>query len=272
MRLIDILSPFLGTKGSQKLFAKLHLFALYGMNYGRSGDVDSSGEEQVIELVAKEFGDLPQGVFLDCGANVGEYSRELVKVISPQARIFSFEPSFNTHKQLSANVVAYKNIFPIQKGVGDTNQQFTLYSNAQNSKHSSVFSRDMSHWNEEWNLKQTETIEIVRLSDFLQKESIDHVNFIKIDVEGYEINALKGLDTFLTDQKVDIIQFEFGVAAVDGKYFFKDLFYILSPKYRIYRVLKKGFYPIDVYNEQWEIFITTNYIAVSNAYKLKTSI
>ncbi len=44
--------------------------------------------------------------------------------------------------------------------------------------------------------------------DFLEKASIDHVHFIKIDVEGYEFEVLKGLETTI-ERSRPIINFEY---------------------------------------------------------------
>jgi hypothetical protein len=69
-----------------------------------------------------------------------------------------------------------------------------------------------------------------------------------------------------------MIQFEFGVATIDAKCFFKDFYHLLNPNYNLYRILKKGFFQIKNYNEVLEVFITTNYLAVSKSLVLKTKI
>jgi hypothetical protein len=66
----------------------------------------------------------------------------------------------------------------------------------------------------------------------------------------------------LKGNKIKFIQFEFGGTDIDARVFFRDFYFLLSPKYNIYRILKNGLYPIKVYKESEEIFITTNYLAI----------
>jgi len=60
---------------------------------------------------------------------------------------------------------------------------------------------------------------------------------------------------------IDYIQFEFGGCDIDERIFFQDFWYILNKKYKIYRVLKNGLYPINKYREIYEVFLNTNYLA-----------
>jgi len=264
------MSPFLGKKKFQRFFEKLHLLSLYGMNYGRSGDIETSGEEQVFSLIKKQCADISNGVFLDCGANIGEYAQGLAPNLPADAKIYAFEPGKAPYSKMVESTKHLSNIIAINKGVGDRNETVPLFSNTVTTKHSSLFKRDMSHWGEEFSLKDPETIDIVRLDHFLSEHKITHIHFMKIDVEGYEMNCLKGLGDYLTRGDVDMIQFEFGVATIDAKVFFKDFYHMLNPEYAIYRILKDGYYLIENYNEVLEVFITTNYLVVSRKLQLKT--
>lgn len=264
------MSPFLGKKKFQRFFEKLHLLSLYGMNYGRSGDIETSGEEQVFTLIKNQFAGVSNAVFLDCGANIGEYAQGLAANIPEGAKIYAFEPGKTPFAKMVENTKHISNIIAVNKGVGERNETLPLFSNTVTTKHSSLFKRDMSHWGEEFSLKDPETIDLVRLDDFLADKKIQHVHFIKIDVEGYEMNCLRGLGDYLTRGDVDMIQFEFGVATIDAKVFFKDFYHLLNSEYAIYRILKDGYYLIKNYNEVLEVFITTNYLVVSRKLELKT--
>ncbi len=272
MRILNAMSPFLGKKKFQRFFEKLHLLSLYGMNYGRSGDIETSGEEQVFTLIKNQFAGISNGVFLDCGANIGEYAQGLAAHIPVGAKIYAFEPGKTPYARMVENTKHISNIITVNKGVGEQNETLPLFSNTVTTKHSSLFKRDMSHWGEEFSLKDPETIDLVRLDDFLTEKQIQHVHFMKIDVEGYEMNCLRGLGNYLTRGDVDMIQFEFGVATIDAKVFFKDFYHLLNPEYAIYRILKDGYYLIKSYNEVLEVFITTNYLVVSRKLQLKTSL
>jgi hypothetical protein len=119
----------------------------------------------------------------------------------------------------------------------------------------------MSHWGNEYNLSHPDKVIETTLNEFCNKNQIKFIDFLKLDVEGYEWLFYKGASELL-NKKIGIIQFELGVCAVDGKYFFKDIFYLLKDNYKIYRITQNGLYEIKSYREQYEVFLTTNYLAI----------
>ena len=61
--------------------------------------------------------------------------------------------------------------------------------------------------------------------------------------------------------KINFIQFEFGGCNISSRTFFKDFYEILSPYFKINRILKDGLYPIKSYNEILECYLQQNYLA-----------
>jgi hypothetical protein len=61
---------------------------------------------------------------------------------------------------------------------------------------------------------------------------------------------------------IDWIQFEFGRCNIDSRTYLRDFFGLLNSHYVIYRLLRNGFRPIRHYHETYEIFTTTNFIAI----------
>ena len=62
---------------------------------------------------------------------------------------------------------------------------------------------------------------------------------------------------------IDVIQFEFGQPSLGARTYFADLFALLTPRYEIYRVLPAGLQLLPAYHETLEVFMSTNYLAVS---------
>ena len=56
---------------------------------------------------------------------------------------------------------------------------------------------------------------------------------------------------------------EFGGCNIDSRTYFQDFFYTLHPNYRLHRILRNGIVPIEHYRGTQEIFVTTNFVAVS---------
>ena len=64
------------------------------------------------------------------------------------------------------------------------------------------------------------TVRTETLDGFCAKNKINLIDFMKIDVEGFELNVLKGAELMLSGGKIKLIQFEFTqLNAVVGVFF-----------------------------------------------------
>lgn len=249
-------------KAFQAFYHKTFWLSRMGLGYGVGGDFADDGEYLVMsyiktKLQAKAVSKI---IIFDIGANVGSYSQKIAEVFADQeADIFAFEPSLTTYNQLLANSAAYKNIHPVNLALSDLAGSATLFSDQALSGLASLSNRRLDHFNIKNNFR--ETVECVTLDDYCQRSSIANINFLKLDIEGLEYQAFLGAQSLLSKGLIDFIQFEFGGANIDSRTFFQDFFYLLSGKYRLYRILKDGLLEIDKYSEDLEQFTTVNYLA-----------
>ncbi len=136
--------------------------------------------------------------FLDIGANIGQYSLFSSKVVGENGRVFAFEPVKDIYDQFNESIKKnnIKNIFLYNKACGE--KQDILYINKfqGHAGGSSFISSENSK-----NVKKEE-VEIIVLDDFLGDKKID---FIKIDVEGYEYEVLCGLKRIISKYKPKIL-------------------------------------------------------------------
>src|SRR6185503_14354274 len=59
-----------------------------------------------------------------------------------------------------------------------------------------------------------ESIQVLTIDAFCDREEIYHIHFLKLDVEGHELSVLNGAKRMLDSGKISIIQFEFGPANI----------------------------------------------------------
>ncbi|MFZ4474235.1 MAG: FkbM family methyltransferase [Saprospiraceae bacterium] len=149
-------------------------------------------------------------VFIDVGAHYGYFSL-IASDIVKNGRVFSFEPSSKSFNILKRNILNKANATIFNKAVSHGNDPITFYEF--DNLHSEYNSTQVAQFeNEDW-FKSTETkiqkIDSVSLSGFCD-ENVIYPDFIKIDVEGFENEVIKGAEHLLTNStKKPIVVMEY---------------------------------------------------------------
>ena len=134
-------------------------------------------------------------IVIDIGANIGAFSLKFARKCidnNQKFNIYAFEPNkmiFDILKNnLALNKDISKNIFSFQIPIGDKNKEVNFINDQNNSGGSKVYR------NEEGSQLNTKSVKLqqISLDYFVQKNQIDYVDIIKIDVEGYEPFVLDG--------------------------------------------------------------------------------
>lgn len=218
----------------------------------RNHDVRSNGELTIIKKISK----LDPKYIVDGGANVGSYSL-LLSEFNPNAKIFAFEPVQSTFKKLLLKVDSIDNITPINKGLFRENcqKEINLYPS---DTHSSIV--DIEGLPDESLEKQK--IELIKGDDFMNLNNIKHLDFLKIDVEGAEYDALVGLNEHITKGKIKLIQFEYGYINITTKKLLIDYYRFFEQNgYKVGKIFPKQV-EFRKYDYLYEDFIGPNFIAV----------
>ncbi len=254
--------------GLQRLWSRLHTIAIFGMNYGGGGLIESSGETWVLsEVIAPGCKQVAVPVIFDVGANIGDYSLCL-KGFLPSAKIYAFEPGPSVFQQLTANIKAAHaddEIKPYNFGFSDSERTVEFYSYTVEGNEASVLSsidQRLPTQVLDVQTQRSEQIQVRTIDDFCKSEAVVRIDFLKIDVEGHELSVLRGAQGMLANGAISMIQFEFGPANIYSRTYFYDFWSLLSNAYEIYRIVPQGLAPINYYGEHNEIFLTTNYLAL----------
>lgn len=137
-----------------------------------------------------EYADyLRDKVVIDIGSNIGLFARSLAENL-PYSQIHLFEPSleyFNKSKELLKD---YKNIVYNNFAVGDLAEEKILYKSDSNIGWNTLYKKDPNQDEKFFEKMIAESVKIVKLDDYYR--DIEKIDFIKIDVEGYERNVLEG--------------------------------------------------------------------------------
>lgn len=250
-----ILDFIRGRPAFQPFLEKIHHSLLRAMGIGIGGETETSGEILALGYVREKLARTSRPMLFDVGANVGNYSILLTKMF-PDADIFAFEPSPKTFRMLRQKCPSSVKTFKL--GFGNRREKATLYTNENNRTLASVYKRNLSG---KHSFDETEEIEVDTIDNFCAQNGVIHVDLLKLDVEGNELNCLCGAWQMLGENKISFIQFEFGGCNIDSRTFFKDFYFLLNEQYKIYRIMQHGLCEIKKYSETYELFITANYLA-----------
>lgn len=145
---------------------------------------------------------------LDLGANIGYFTLIASKIIGENGKIYSFEPDPITFKYLRTNIKInhISNVELVNKCVSNKNGTITLFHHPKfHTCHSIIASP----------LKEAIKVESITLNKKFENRK-EEIIFIKMDIEGAEMEALKGMDKILTDNHVQYLLTELNLRLIKG--------------------------------------------------------
>ncbi len=149
--------------------------------------------------IISNFLDYKNGVMFDVGSLDGS---SFMPFLIRKWDIYAFEPDKENHK----NIVKYLKKWSLKinlskKAVSDIEETRTFYkSNA------STGIPSLLKFNE--NQEPSHKVNTIVLKVFVENNNINNIDFLKIDVEGYDLNVLKGFDFSKLKPKVIMCEFE----------------------------------------------------------------
>ena len=228
-----------------------------------NGDMMTNGEYRLMQHFLPD-----SSVVFDVGAHTGEWAKHAL-TIRPNLEIHCFEPGRDNFEKLVMNV-AGDHVICNDFGLGSSKGErpFFIYRDAPGLN--SLYQR--RGLEDGWGLEKTEEIETVRLDtleNYCREKNIKKIDFIKIDVEGHELEVFKGGDSLFRDGRVRVIQFEYGGCNIDSKVLLKDIFeFFEGMEYRFYKILPDTLRPVERYDQRLENFKYQNWLIVDSKTRL----
>jgi FkbM family methyltransferase len=139
---------------------------------------------------------------IEVGAHIGAISLQLSKIAS-KGHIYSFEPTSTSFQFLLQNIAAnsISNITAYNVGISDRAHDLALHDLADLSGCSFVYTN--AHPSE-MSAAKAVPIHCVSLDEWVSKNNIPKIDFIKLDVEGMEQAVLRGANRLLLRDKPDL--------------------------------------------------------------------
>ncbi len=148
----------------------------------------------------------PGDTFCDVGAHFGYFSLLASQLVGANGRVLAFEASRSTFGILQKNLLPCANATPLHRAASDVDKLLVFNEfPALYSEYNSLILPETK--NAAWmknNPAQAIEVPGVRLDDFFTKEKI-RPGIVKIDVEGAELQVLRGMSHFLKENSPTLI-------------------------------------------------------------------
>lgn len=185
--------------------------------------VKDGGYEPATTALLKEVL-VPGSVFVDLGANIGYYTAEAIGLVGPKGRIWSFEPNPTVFARLRMNIQLNHGDTQVRAfmvAVSDLPGRKPLYLFG-------LFGDEDTGASLVAHSQRSVDVELAPADSFLANESVD---LVKMDIEGAELSALRGMtETFRRNPNLSlIIEWNRG-------YQTRELWDFLDGKFTIHRI------------------------------------
>lgn len=187
---------------------------------------------------------------IDIGANFGLYTLWCASIVGKEGRVISFEPFKKNFEALEQNIKLnnFENVTAVESAVSDVTSQLDLFYDERDKNLGMVSSHTST--------KGVATVvEAVSVDDYVETNKISSIKFIKIDIEGGEYLALKGMvktiDRFKPILQVEIddsilVNTPFRSSDIFG--FFEEMDYeVFTPVLEKSKTLSKAAYSKNYY-------------------------
>lgn len=145
----------------------------------------------------------PGMTFVDVGANVGYYTLLAASLVGPRGRVLAFEPSPYAFDRLVETITRnnLSQVCAVQSGLSDGLGEGRLFLPDALGNHSPSMVPNGGG--------RPINVRVRRLDDWLAEHEVDRVDLMKIDVEGFEPNVIKGAAKYIQRGRVRAILCEF---------------------------------------------------------------
>ena len=167
---------------------------------------------------------LPQvETVLDVGANEGQTALSFAHAF-PDAQVFSFEPVPSTFSALREQTADEPNIHCFQLALGDREGDATIELAEKSGQNSLLNAAEPG--------PGTATVEVTTGDAWASAHEIAHIDVLKVDTEGYDLQVLEGFDDLITAGKVEsvIVECEFERVRSEPHASFFELFDYLTAR------------------------------------------
>lgn len=169
----------------------------------------------------------PDDKVVDAGAHIGLMSLFAARIVGKQGAVFAFEPVPSTHQLLLQNIAlnGFSQIYPYKEALGETQHHGRMANNQINNRGTYGLIPES---------KQKSGLEVL-VKPLVTYTEIGEIQLLKADVEGHELQVLKGARSKLSTLNPPALILECGHLSTSDQH---DLFDFIKGvnEYRIFKL------------------------------------
>ena len=186
---------------------------IFGYEVRKHSSMSSSVKEPFYHF--RKLLDKPHPVIFDIGAYVGDTIKQF-KSSFPESYIHAFEPFDESFAILKNQYQKIEKLYLNNIALGDSPLSNAKMYITQNKGSSSLL-QPIKDANQFWEgnplLTEKEVkVDVTSIDSYCQKKNIKSIDILKIDVQGNEINVLKGAKHMLKERRIKLIFTEISIA------------------------------------------------------------
>lgn len=187
----------------------------------------------------------PGSVALDIGANIGAHTLHLASFVGDTGRVIAFEPTSASFKKLSTNLNLNASL-----AARTTTHQAMLTKSDDDEAPGEIYaswplaSDEELHPHHKGALLSTDGVITTTLDSAIEREGIERIDLIKMDVDGFEEDVLSGAQKVLSHYRPPIVMELAAYTAIEHDFDFRRPTEILLGHGYQFFTLKRS--PIDV--------------------------
>jgi FkbM family methyltransferase len=240
----------------------LHRLSLAGLGFVND-QPERNGEDRFLARhFATSRGRNENPVVFDVGANCGDFAAMVLK-LNPGAKVYCFEPGAGTFSKLQQRFSGESRVVLVNAAVGSAAGELYLfdYANSAGSPHASLLREAFEDIYATDARKQT--VPVLTLDAFAAANSVEKIDFLKVDVEGFEGEVFAGAAQLIKESKIATVQCEMNAHHIIARFSIYQLAK-LFPAHDVFRLVSNGLVPVAGpgrrYNAIDEVFKYSNYV------------
>lgn len=203
-------------------------------------------------------------IVFDVGANEGQWSDLAIK--SRPAKIYLFEPIKECFRKLLNKydgLIKQNKISVTNAALFSSKGEQDFYYYPERPGLSGIYRRNMAE--KEYGFKPPEQpfkVPTLTIDGFCKENSVEYINYLKIDVEGAEFDVIKGAGEMLSNHRIGFVEFEYGETYLDSNIKLNEIYSYLEDKgYNIFRAKENSFIKTKPFS--CESYVFTIFVALS---------